>query len=352
MLNGRDKVGSEVAAAVSQLAMAKHKRLQFPFGPALPDDSIRGTAHEHNIREIPLSGGALGCALWDGGAVLARWVYLNGAVFHGQRVLELGCGVGLAGILAAHWAQHVTLSDYVAQAVANAAYNASLNSHEAELEGEEDGAIVSGAPYSYEIADRVSAAVMDWDREMRLDTQPDGAEADAPCCSRAGNPAFHVQGWRHCRTCWTDPSSGCCTACAAACHVGHELGPEETSRFRCDCADGCVAQPRPHIEPVDVIIGSELTYNLLSCASLAHVVDKYLKPDGVFYEVLSNDRDGVAVFREEIEKRGFVTVRHDAPPHLVGNFGTRKWSKQDEETYSLYTWRRAGANRAGKPDMQ
>jgi hypothetical protein len=355
MLDGREKVADDVGAAMRQLGMAKHKRLHFPLGPPLDDDSVRSTAHEHNIREIPLAGGALGCALWDGGVVLARWIYANGGVFSNARVLELGCGVGFAGILAAHWASRVTLSDYILQAVNNAAYNVTLNSHEAEFDGEEDSAVVNGGPYRYEIADRVDTCIMDWDREMQLDALPPDAVADIPVCTRAVKPEFHQQPWQHCRTCWDDVASGCCAACATLCHAGHDLTPVEVApRFRCDCGDGCKAQPRPKIpaRSVDIIIGSELTYNLLSCASLAHVVDKYLSDDGVFYEVLSNDRDGVTVFRAEIEKRGFTTARHDASANLVGNFGTRKWSKQDQETYSLYTWRRAECTSTRFPDMK
>ena len=38
-------------------------------------------------------------------------------------------------------------------------------------------------------------------------------------------------------------------------------------------------------------MGSELTYSPLSVYTLIKVISKYLKPDGVFYEVLSDDRD-------------------------------------------------------------
>ena len=91
---------------------------------------------------------------------------------------------------------------------------------------------------------------------------------------------------------------------------------------------------------MDVIIGAELTYNLLSCASLAAVVDRFLAPNGVFFEVLSDDRDGVSVFTREIESRGFLTQKEPVPKALTGSFCTRKWSKQEAETYSFFTWRR------------
>ena len=54
------------------------------------------------------------------------------------------------------------------------------------------------------------------------------------------------------------------------------------------------ADVQPFVQPIeraDVIIGSELTYSPLSVYTLTKVIEKYLKPDGVFYEVLSDDRD-------------------------------------------------------------
>jgi len=45
------------------------------------------------------------------------------------------------------------------------------------------------------------------------------------------------------------------------------------------------------IEPVDIILGSELTYSPLSVDGLLKVIHRMLKPDGWFLEVLSEDRD-------------------------------------------------------------
>ena len=58
------------------------------------------------------------------------------------------------------------------------------------------------------------------------------------------------------------------------------------------------------------------------------VVDRYLKPDGVFYEVLSEDRDGVGAFVESIQRLGFRVEVMDAPEKFYRNFNTRSWSKQ------------------------
>lgn len=318
MKGGREKVGDGGAHAVvgdpGAFQMPKRKRLKFPFGnPETKHLDVRDTEHEHNVREIPIAGGGLGCALWDGGLVLTRWIYGNGQVFHNKSVLELGCGVALAGIMAAHWASSVVVTDYIDDAVNNAAYNIQLNSYADFSSSDDDDddrghdrhggtvktlPIVSGAPYRRCIVDHMRACMLDWDA----------------LAFRNGLQTQHIVDVLERRR--TEEG------------VADSFGPQ--------------AIPDPPIQQVDIIIGSELTYNLLSCATLAFVVDHYLRPDGVFYEVLSDDRDGVDVFIHEIEARGFVTHKRPAPKSLTGSYGTRKWSKQDDETYSLYTWFRAG----------
>ena len=44
-----------------------------------------------------------------------RWIYDNSDLFVGKRVLELGAGCGLSGIIAAMFADVVVLSDYLPQ---------------------------------------------------------------------------------------------------------------------------------------------------------------------------------------------------------------------------------------------
>jgi SAM-dependent methyltransferase len=339
MKDGREKVGPEVLALMSDHAMMatlqKMRRLALPFGPPEAFDGDRRTVHEHYIREIPLANGGLGCALWDGGLVLARWIYGHGNYFSGKSVLELGCGVGLAGIMAAHWASKVVLTDYVESTVDNARYNARLNSAEPGTTFE----TVCGAQYSREILSRVTARVLDWDAEASA--AEEGSPFSGPFCSTSTG----IQPWYSCETCWPgDSLRGCCLACSGRCHEGHALTQRAPEKFTCDCktTGRCMAVvPPPRIEPVDIIIGSELTYNLLSCASLARVIHKYLRPSGVFYEVLSDDRDGVSVFVAEMERLGFTTVRCPVHQDFCQNFGTRTWSKQHEERYSFFTWRRA-----------
>jgi len=69
-------------------------------------------------------------SLWWGlttsSVALARQL-LEGPSLHGERVIELGCGLGLAGIAAARQGAHVTFSDYQPKALEFAAARAAAN---------------------------------------------------------------------------------------------------------------------------------------------------------------------------------------------------------------------------------
>eukprot|EP01137_Pigoraptor_chileana_P018031 Opistho-2@76921 len=116
----------------------------------------------------------------------------------------------------------------------------------------------------------------------------------------------------------------------------------ESSRFRCDCfgSESCRFSMRDRtnidIAPVDIIIGAELTYSLLSVVSLVRVCKAFLKPGGTFYEVLSDDRDGVSEFVRQIGDAGFTVDSKPIPPKYMGNYNTRDWTYQDKETYKLF----------------
>jgi predicted nicotinamide N-methyase len=68
--------------------------------------------------------------LWPSAIALARWVFSYPGLKE-RRVLELGCGLGLAGIAAAKAGARVTMTDYDEDALMFARFNASLNLGEA-----------------------------------------------------------------------------------------------------------------------------------------------------------------------------------------------------------------------------
>ena len=126
----------------------------------------------------------------------------------------------------------------------------------------------------------------------------------------------------------------------------YQLGIEhDLFLFKSGKDEGCdllklAQQVNIAVEQVDVILGAELTYNLLSINALINVVDSFLKEGGVFYEVLSNDRDGVAEFIRLIKDKGYLVDVVPVPAEMMGNYGTRDWTFQNTETYSFYTFRK------------
>lgn len=50
------------------------------------------------VRETTFGEAGLGYSVWDSGIALSIWMGMNPIAFTGRRVLELGSGVGVAGI--------------------------------------------------------------------------------------------------------------------------------------------------------------------------------------------------------------------------------------------------------------
>ena len=81
---------------------------------------------------------------WASGQVLARWLLANPAVVRGRRVVDFGCGSGVAGIAAAlARAASVTGGDLDPQALEATAANARLNGVSLDLAGDFDA--IAGA---------------------------------------------------------------------------------------------------------------------------------------------------------------------------------------------------------------
>ena len=67
------------------------------------------------VREISFDDGGLGHSVWDASVGMSIWLSVNTGVVDGQRVLELGSGVGFAGMSAqaSAGASSTVLSDFV-----------------------------------------------------------------------------------------------------------------------------------------------------------------------------------------------------------------------------------------------
>lgn len=64
------------------------------------------------VKERQQSQFDVGFQMWPAAVILSRWLCRNPHVLGGRRVLEVGSGLGLCGIVAAHMAADVTLSDF------------------------------------------------------------------------------------------------------------------------------------------------------------------------------------------------------------------------------------------------
>ncbi|KAL6046694.1 Methyltransferase-like protein 22 [Balamuthia mandrillaris] len=69
----------------------------------------------------------VGWKIWESAIILARWWHSRQNLLEGKRVLELGAGVGLVGILAAPYCREIVISDCVDKLVEDIQYNLSLN---------------------------------------------------------------------------------------------------------------------------------------------------------------------------------------------------------------------------------
>jgi len=65
--------------------------------------------------------------LWPSGVALAEFLASDAAALRHARVLELGCGLGLPSIVAAHLGAQVTATDYYPEALDLLHVNAALN---------------------------------------------------------------------------------------------------------------------------------------------------------------------------------------------------------------------------------
>lgn len=94
----------------------EHCYLTYRIGSPLIMDPIRIRIFPHH--------NDVGLRLWEAGSTLAEYIALNPATIQGQRVVELGAGVGLTGIVAlAHGASHVACTDYTERSLENMRHN-------------------------------------------------------------------------------------------------------------------------------------------------------------------------------------------------------------------------------------
>jgi hypothetical protein len=116
--------------------------------------------------------------------------------------------------------------------------------------------------------------------------------------------------------------------------------PEVSKAMFLDWMDAGMSKA-PQWGKFDVVMGSELTYtgDADVIDGLVRCIEMYLQSsgDGVFIEILSDDRDGVPVFREKMKAAGFMETFEQVPEEMTKNTKTGQLS----ETYKIYSYRKA-----------
>ena len=102
-------------------------RMKFQIGGLFwPMDVVRDEAAQLGVtadRELY----PFGLMIWESAVVLADVMDERGQQLHGRKILELGCGVGLPGLVAQQQGAHVVQTDHDALALALCRHNAALN---------------------------------------------------------------------------------------------------------------------------------------------------------------------------------------------------------------------------------
>lgn len=132
--------GEEVAAEDAESAAGRQQTLthEFAFLNDVPVHvrELSEIDAKENVADEDLLGLAdegksdvTGLYVWSASIVLSRFIVKNAGLFHGKRVLELGAGCGLPGLVVAKQtnATSVILSDFQQRTVENLEHNISLN---------------------------------------------------------------------------------------------------------------------------------------------------------------------------------------------------------------------------------
>ena len=121
----------------------------------------------------------VGFQMWPAAVILSRYLCRHPEVIHGRRVLEVGAGLGLCGLVAAHFATAVTLSDFNPVVLRALEGNVALNSRctssdhadsergegcgRTGVEGSVDDSPVRGTAVAIAEQGGVSVRHLDWD---------------------------------------------------------------------------------------------------------------------------------------------------------------------------------------------
>lgn len=285
-------------------ASQKYTRKVITFGPY---DRVTKKQTDHVfIRELPVVAGWVGCGIWDAAVIMSRYFIKRPESLFDKRILELGSGVGLTGMVAARYAKRVYLTDYSTSILENLEYNLWLNVNDlseerlVDLFDDNEDAKVAYRMYNERVSRAAFVSYLDWYNPTNTEKPISELEPDTSTKLPPGHFRRRVPG-------------------------GTSLG-----KF-------------------PMIIGSELTYQLPGVEELAAVIDLFLEPGGVFWEIISIFRGpGPRKFMLLMEQKGWIVEARWPSEDLQANLDSRQ-SKSREEKYLFWTLFRAADESSSIP---
>ncbi len=103
-----------------------------------------------------------GNLLWGASRIMAYWIHFNRDLFKDKKVLEVGSGLGLCGIVAASYCKEIVITDYQELTLRALEYNISINVPWVEENCDESS--ITCAYNNYE--DCIMVQKLDWDKEL------------------------------------------------------------------------------------------------------------------------------------------------------------------------------------------
>ncbi len=191
-------------------------------------------------------------------------------IFRGKRVLELGSGVGLAGIVAAHYGGATVLSDYPVDVVHNLRYNVDVNR---ELVNRYRGRELGDAA--------VVAGKLDW-ADFSVDGTCGALGLGVRDAGDGGGAAGVAAGG--------DVGAGAAGSGAAAGGGGSGGGggavvtaemPRDDSGTNDEVVDADIAREVRH--KFDIVIGSDIVYKKADVTMICNVLRGVMSPHGTLY---------------------------------------------------------------------